>query len=195
MLRFRNRTAKSAFCVAKLWHFIATMQILSDRTPISCDQQLRGTLGKFDRRNAMKKLLLTCIMVSFGLLACRATAVQQSGSDPLTGTWLGDFGPGHFDRNTIGLDLKWDGKNLIGTIKPGDPRGRMYRNFTPIPIQKPTFDPKTNTIKFEALFEPRDRTYIIEGKVDGDTISGTWTRPTESRNGDFKLTRQKATGD
>lgn len=140
----------------------------------------------------MKKLLLPCIALSFALLACQATAQQQSNGDPLTGTWLGDFGNGYFDRNTISLELKWDGKKLAGTIKPGNLSGRMYRNFTPFDIEKAVFNPKTSAIKFEALFEPRDRTYVIEGKVNGDTMSGTWNRPTESRSGDFKLTRQKA---
>lgn len=141
----------------------------------------------------MKKLLLLCIPLSLALMACQATAQQQqSGGDPLTGTWVGDFGPGYFDRNTISLELKWDGKKLAGTIRPGSPNGRMYRNFTPFPIEKAVFDSRTGAIKFEALFEPRDRTYIIEGKINGDTISGTWNRPTELRSGDFKLTRQKA---
>ncbi len=139
----------------------------------------------------MKTLLLPCIVLSLALVACQATAQQQSGGDPLTGTWVGEFGNGYFDRNTITLELKWDGKKLAGTIKPGSPSGRMYRNFTPFPIEKPLFDPKSGAIKFGALFEPRDRTYIIEGKVTGDTMSGTWNRPTELRSGDFKMTRQK----
>jgi hypothetical protein len=142
----------------------------------------------------MTKFFLHCILLSLALLGCQVTAEQQpaSGGDPLTGTWVGDFGPGYFDRNTIALELKWDGSKVTGAIKPGDPGGRMYRNFTPFPIQNPSFDPKTGTIKFEALFAPRDRNYLIEGKINGNTLSGTWTRPTESRSGDFKLTRQAA---
>jgi hypothetical protein len=139
----------------------------------------------------MRNLLLSLIIVSLALIACQATA-QQSGGDSVTGVWVGDFGNGYFDRNTITLDLKWDGKELTGTVKPGDPSGRMYRSFTPFPIEKAHYDPKTGEIKFEALFSPRDRTYVITGKLTGNTIAGTWDRPTERRNGDFKLTRQKA---
>jgi hypothetical protein len=131
-------------------------------------------------------------MFSLLLTGCQATARQQSSGDPLSGTWLGDFGNGYFDRNTITLDLKWDGTKLSGSIKPGDPSGRMYRSFTPFPIEQAVFDSKTGIIKFEALFAPRDRNYVIEGKVTGDTMSGTWNRPTERRSGDFKLTRQTA---
>jgi hypothetical protein len=139
----------------------------------------------------MSKLLLPSIVFTFALLACQATAQQQTSVDPLTGTWVGDFGNGSYDRNTISLELKWNGQKLAGTIKPGLTNGRMYRTFTPFAIQKPLYDPKTGAIRFEALFEPRDRTYIIEGKVNRDTITGTWNRPTELRSGDFKLIRQK----
>ena len=79
----------------------------------------------------MNKFLLPCIVFSFFLLACQATA-QQGGGNPLAGTWVGEFGNGYFDRNTITLDLKWDGKKVDGAIKPGSPGGRMYRNFTPL---------------------------------------------------------------
>ena len=140
----------------------------------------------------MKKFLLPCLVLNLALIACQATAQQQAGSNPLAGTWVGEFGDGYFDRNTITLELQWDGKEVAGSVKPGSPSGRMFRNFTPFPIEKPAFDPKTGAIRFEALFSPRERNYVIEGKVNGDTMSGTWNRPTESRSGDFKLTRQKA---
>ncbi len=40
------------------------------------------------------------------------------GSDPLTGTWKGDWGPSAADRNQVTLELKWDGKALTGTVNP-----------------------------------------------------------------------------
>ena len=120
----------------------------------------------------------------------RAAQTSRSGGDP-TGTWVGDFGPAFYDRNTITLELKWDGTTLTGSIEPGDPRGRMYRNFAGFPIEKASFDSKTGVIKFEAAFKPKNRHYVIEGKVDGGTLTGTWTRPEEpGKYGDFKLKRQ-----
>ena len=140
----------------------------------------------------MKNLCPLFLVVSLGLFACQANQVSlPTNEDPLSGTWLGDFGDGYFDRNTIRLELEWNGKNLTGMVKPGDPRGRMYRNFTPFAIQKASFESQTGTIKFEALFEPRGRAYLIEGKVAGDTMKGTWDRPTDLRSGDFRLTRQE----
>jgi len=40
------------------------------------------------------------------------------------------------------------------------------------------------------MYQPRGRRYIIEGKLNKNMLSGTWTRPGESTDGDFKLTRK-----
>src|SRR5262245_42657552 len=117
----------------------------------------------------------------FAMLAVFAAAQQP---DPLTGTWVGDFGPSRYDRNPISLDLKWDGKSLTGTIKPGPSGTPMYRNFDGIPIEKASFDPKSGAVKFEALFKPRERRYVIVGKLDKGMISGSWNRG-EGGEGDF----------
>jgi len=108
----------------------------------------------------------------------------------LTGTWVGDFGPAFYDRNTITLELHWDGTTLTGIVRPGIPGARMYRNFDSFPIDKASFDPKTGMVKFEATYQPRGRHYVIEGKLNKNTLSGSWNRPDENRNGDFKLTKQ-----
>ena len=75
-------------------------------------------------------------------------------------------------------------------IHPGVPGGRMYRNFQGFPIENASFDPKTGTLKFEAIYKPRARHYVIEGKLQNNTLSGRWNRPDENRDGDFKLTRK-----
>src|SRR5438094_10294105 len=123
-------------------------------------------------------------------IACARLQGAQEGSDSISGTWIGDFGPAFYDRNTISLELKWDGKKLTGTVKPGDPGGRMYRNFQGFAIENASFDPATGVVKFEAMYQPRGRRYIIEGKVNKGTLSGKWNRPDENRDGDFKLTRR-----
>jgi hypothetical protein len=109
----------------------------------------------------------------------------------LTGTWVGDFGPAFYDRNTISLELKWDGNNLTGLVKPGDPSGRMYRNFPGFPIENASFDPKTGMVQFEATYQPKRRRYLIQGKVSHNSFIGTWTRPDENRDGNFRLTRKR----
>jgi hypothetical protein len=141
----------------------------------------------------MKPPFLICLLLLLCLVAsCVPTQGSQDAGDPLTGTWVGDFGPAFYDRNTITIELNWDGKNLTGMIRPGVPGGRMYRNFDSFPIENAVFDPKTGIVKFEATYRPKGRHYVIEGKLNKNTLSGSWIRPEEgSKDGDFKLTRSR----
>jgi hypothetical protein len=139
----------------------------------------------------MKRLLEISLFLSICFaISCGRVQGSEERNDSLTGTWVGDFGPAFYDRNTISLELKWDGKKLTGTVKPGVPGGRMYRNFEGFPIENASFNPETGIVKFEAMYQPRGRRYIIEGKLKGNTLSGTWNRPEENKDGDFKLTRK-----
>jgi hypothetical protein len=124
------------------------------------------------------------------LVSCAASRTTHRGGD-VNGLWVGDFGPAFYDRNTISLELHWDGNELTGTVRPGVQGGRMYRNFAAFPIQNASFDPKTGAFKFEATYEPRGRRYFIEGKLQDDALTGTWNRPDDKRDGDFKLKRQE----
>ena len=139
----------------------------------------------------MKRVLEVSLFLSICLaISCARVQGSEERSDALTGTWVGDFGPAFYDRNTISLELKWDGNKLTGTVKPGVPGARMYRNFEGFPIENASFDPKTGSVKFEAMYQPRGRRYFIEAKLEGNTLKGTWNRPDENKDGDFKLTRK-----
>jgi hypothetical protein len=137
----------------------------------------------------MRYLGLTFILVCI-VTGCSRPGESLHEGDPLTGTWIGDFGPAFYDRNTISLELKWDGNNLTGFVKPGDPGGRMYRNFAGFPIENASFDPKTGMVKFEATYQPKRRRYVIQGKVSRNSFIGTWTRPEENKEGNFRLMRK-----
>ncbi|MDA2929142.1 hypothetical protein MYX84_04190 [Acidobacteria bacterium AH-259-O06] len=126
----------------------------------------------------MRTKILLVGLVFGGLFALLLTASTEGKEDLLSGVWKGDFGPTPSDRNPVTLELKWDGKTLSGTINPG-PEG--------IPIDKASFDAKEMKVRFEATYTPRNRHYVVEGKVEKDKMSGTWSRP--GRNGDFKLSR------
>jgi hypothetical protein len=138
-------------------------------------------------RVAVHIMLVLC---SCFLMSCAAAEDGPIATDPISGTWVGDFGPAFYDRNTISLELHWDGKDLTGQIKPGVQGGRMYRDFKAFPIENPSFDPSTGVVKFEATYSPRGRRYIIDAKIKNNTLTGTWNRPDENRDGDFKLTRK-----
>src|SRR5262245_44560460 len=132
----------------------------------------------------MRRLHLVCLLFSLAVAgSCAAAEETPVSGDPLTGTWVGEFGPAFYDRNTITLELKWDGKSLTWSVRPGNPAGRMYRSFESFPIQNASFDSATGTIKFEATFQPRGRHYFIEGKLKRNTLSGTYNRPDEKKDG------------
>jgi hypothetical protein len=135
-------------------------------------------------------IFVSCVLSLLVLLGCVRPQGGGGGGDP-SGTWIGDFGPAFYDRNTISLELQWDGTNLTGMIRPGVPGGRMYRNFQGFPIENARFDATSGALQFEAVYRPRDRHYFIEGKIAGNTITGTWKRPDDLKDGDFKLTRKR----
>lgn len=114
--------------------------------------------------------------------AIAASGAPRRGTDPLSGTWTGDWGPSAADRNKVTVELKWDGNALKGTVNPGP---------NAVALQKCTFDPKTGAIHMEADAKNRrgnDIHYVIDGKVDGNTMTGSWSH--DNRNGDFKITRE-----
>src|SRR2546426_6487615 len=122
----------------------------------------------------MRRLLMVSLALWFSIaVACARVQGAQEGSDSINGTWVGDFGPAFYDRNTISLELKWDGQNLSGAVRPGPPGGRMYRSFAGFPIEHASFDPDSGTFKFEATYQARKRHYFIEGKLTGNTLKGS----------------------
>jgi hypothetical protein len=119
-----------------------------------------------------------CVAVALPLLAL------QRGSDPLTGTWTGDWGPNANDRNTVNVDLKLDGKNVTGTVHS------VNYQRPDVMITKGTFDAASGMVHLEADAKSRgaDVHYVIDGKLMGGTMSGSWNH--DRSKGDFKLTKK-----
>jgi hypothetical protein len=120
---------------------------------------------------------LVCLTLVLPLLAR-----QKPGSDPISGSWTGDWGPSPYDRNPVTVNLKWDGKALTGTVNPGQ---------NAVAIKSGTFDAKTNTLHMEADAKGRGNQtlhYVIDGKLDKRTLAGSWNH--DNRKGDFKITKQ-----
>ena len=125
------------------------------------------------------------VLSFLSFLACLLMVASVFGQgDPISGTWTGTWGPSPNDRNDATLQLKWDGKALTGNVTAGTNVAK------PIPLQKTTFDPKTGAVHMEADASSRGQTvhYVIEGKVEKDTMTGTWNH--DNRKGDFKLTKK-----
>jgi hypothetical protein len=141
------------------------------------------------------KSLLLCLTALLVISGCgsepQSTTTAESAApvasaappsaDALTGTWTGDWGPSANDRNMVTVELKWDGSALTGTVNPG-PQA--------VPLAKASYAADTGTIMMEAdaVGHGGEKVhYVIEGKVEGTTMSGSWTH--ENRTGDFKISK------
>ena len=128
----------------------------------------------------MKALGFSLFILLTALSGC-ASSGPKATVDPVTGKWQGTWGPSRERQTEVVLELKWDGSHLSGTINPGS---------RAIEISKGTFDSSTNAITMELdSSNNRGETdhYAIKGKVDGNKMSGTWTR--NNGSGDFHITK------
>lgn len=127
----------------------------------------------------MKTLKLS-FLAAFLILGIAVVALSAA-DDPLSGTWVGDWGPTPTHRNDATVELKWDGKALTGTVNPGPDA---------VELKSATFDPQTGAIHMEADASGRRGSvhYTIDGKVEGNTMTGSWSH--DNRKGDFKITKK-----
>jgi hypothetical protein len=128
----------------------------------------------------MKTLRMAFLIVF--LLMGIAIAALNAAVDPLSGTWIGDWGPSPMDRNQVTVELKWDGKILSGTVNPGP---------NAVEIKNATYNPQSGVIHMEADAMSRrggQVHYMIDGKVEDDTMTGTWNH--DNRKGDFKIAKK-----
>lgn len=130
------------------------------------------------------RVALGAALVLFALAACTsAPGLEVEPSDPLTGKWSGEWGPNADRRNPVELELHWNGTELQGIVNPG-PRA--------LELTKASFDEKAGVIKMELDAtdgEGRPVHYGIEGKVEGNTMIGSWNR--DNQQGDFSLTKHR----
>jgi hypothetical protein len=122
-----------------------------------------------------------------GVLIVAGSAVAQQGH-PLSGAWLGDWGPSATHRNDIRLFLNWDGKAVTGQIGVGPDA---------IPVKNVTLDSANQKWQVHFEFDAKDQKgapvhYVADGKLANigsynRTITGTWSHGTVK--GDFKLRR------
>jgi hypothetical protein len=117
------------------------------------------------------------------LAACTSKpAAPAVSGEPPSGKWSGDYGPSPDRRDQITVDLKWDNSNLGGVVHAGT---------RALPITKASFTPDSGAITMEFDAEGNGGQivhYIVDGKVAGNTMSGTWTRG--EQRGDFRVTKE-----
>ena len=130
-------------------------------------------------------LRILCLLVCIAL-TIPAFAFQNKAADPLTGTWSGDWGPNAADRNTVNVDLKWDGKALTGVVHS------INYQRADVMLQKSTYDAAKGAVHMEAdVTNPRGGGtvhYVIDGTIKNGSMTGSWNHG--NSKGDFKLTKK-----
>jgi hypothetical protein len=132
-----------------------------------------------------RRLRLGPLLLLASLVAVQPGRAQEG--HPLTGTWVGDWGPTPNPRRHLTLVMTWDGKNVLGTINPGPDA---------VSITSVIINFSDWSLRFEA--DGRDHSgssihVAAEGRLDDlgsphRRMSGRWRQGTES--GDFNLRRE-----
>jgi hypothetical protein len=128
-------------------------------------------------------ILAVCLVATLALLSACSSATTSTGTaDPVSGTWVGEWGPSPSRQTEVTVELKWDGTTLKGTVDP-DRNG--------IELATASFDPKTSAVTMELDGPNSSREivrYKIEGKISGTTMSGTFDRAGEK--GTFEINKK-----
>ncbi|HEX4996668.1 MAG TPA: hypothetical protein VFY29_00475 [Terriglobia bacterium] len=143
----------------------------------------------------MTRAFLSVVLLA-SLLIIPACAAEESSNTPepaapaatdkaptsAAGMWSGDWGPSESHRNDVTLELKMDGDHLMGTVNPGEHA---------VALTTASYEADSGMIKMEADAKGHSGDmvhYTIEGKVEGDSMMGTWMHG--DQKGDFKLTKK-----
>jgi hypothetical protein len=122
------------------------------------------------------------VLLGFSLLAsCNKVPAAPSGDTP-TGRWTGNYEVTPGRNEPISVDLRWENTDLRGTVMAG---------VRSIPISKAAFQRDTGAINLE--FDAQGNGgqivhYVIDGKVAGNTMTGTWSHG--DQRGEFKVTKE-----
>jgi len=132
-------------------------------------------------RNRVVRYLTVAFVLLLSACASKPSATATNEAAP-SGKWAGEYGMGTDRREPINVDLHWEDTNLRGVVRAG---------ARSLPLTKASFKPETGAISMEFDAEGnggRTVHYIIDGKVSGDTMSGTWTH--DDQSGDFQVKKQ-----
>jgi len=126
-----------------------------------------------------KIVYATCLLAGAGILLIRMH--MPKAADPLSGAWTGDWGPTPTRRNSVIVDLKWDGRIVTGAVNPG-PNAIRFTNTS--------FNVKTGTLHLEldAPSTGNKAHYIVNGVVEDGTLIGTWKN--DGSKGNFRLIKR-----
>jgi len=114
------------------------------------------------------------------------TVASAQEGHPMSGSWIGEWGPSKTDRNQVTIIMTWDGKAITGMINPGPDK---------LLIKSATLDSAKWTFHLEAdAKDPAcvEQKFVADGKLENigsykRSVTGTYTYG--KTKGDFKITR------
>ena len=140
--------------------------------------------------------------ILFAVRACAlAVAAAAQEGYPLAGTWYGDYGTGS-QKSDLTVIMKWDGRNVTGTINPGpnatpDQVRRHGHHSRKAGARGPELDdghsagipcaPRIRCAESRWRRRPSFEGTIQNPVAGNRRIAGTWTRGGEK--GTFQLRR------
>jgi hypothetical protein len=135
----------------------------------------------------MKASTVARIALSLVIALTSLLPVKAQEGHPMSGSWVGDWGPTKTQRTRVVVAMEWTGKELKATINPGP---------NAIPAKVATVNPDNWSVHIEADgkdAQGQPAKYVIDGKIDdlgtyNRSIIGTWN--VGSTKGDFSITRQ-----
>src|SRR3954463_13335967 len=77
----------------------------------------------------LNSLMIAGLMGGLALVAPFVTPVNAQEGHPLTGSWHGTWGASANQRSPLFIYMKWDNKNVVGTLNPG-PNGAPLKTVT-----------------------------------------------------------------
>ncbi len=130
----------------------------------------------------MKIAAFFLLMILVSCAAPAPPAAPAVAGNPPAGSWSGDYGPDADRRERISVELRWEGSDLRGVVHTG---------ARDLEITKASFRPEAGAITME--FDAQGNNgqlvqYVIEGKVDGNAMTGSWHH--DAQSGDFRVTRE-----
>lgn len=121
------------------------------------------------------------------LVVAAAPRISSQEAHPLTGSWVGYWGPSPDHRNRIRVAMDWDGQRITGIVNPGTDdlpftEARLDPSDWSVHIRIEAADPAGNPI-----------TYVIDGRIEDlgsptRSVVGTWRHGDTA--GDFRITLQ-----
>lgn len=126
--------------------------------------------------------IAVCVVVLLITAGCSSPKPAASNETAPAGVWSGEYGQGG-RQESIRVDLRYEGSDLRGTLHAG---------VRSMPLTKVSYAADSGAITMEFDAEgPGGRAvhYVVEGKVSGDRMEGSWTH--DDQRGEFRVTKQE----